>query len=50
MNTDGGYSCACNGGYTGDGLKCNGKVFIHFFMQECVYVIYQYESLCHCVC
>jgi len=36
MNTDGGYSCACNGGYTGDGLECNGKVFIH--------------SLCKSVC
>ena len=23
-NTPGGYNCACNAGYTGDGLTCEG--------------------------
>ena len=25
MNTDGGYTCTCNAGYTGSGQQCNGK-------------------------
>lgn len=29
MKIDGGYSCVCNGGYTGDGLECTGKIFVH---------------------
>ena len=24
-NTDGSYTCACNSGFTGDGIECNGK-------------------------
>lgn len=23
-NTDGGFNCSCNGGFTGDGRKCAG--------------------------
>ncbi len=26
-NTDGSFTCACNDGYSGDGVSCNGKYF-----------------------
>ena len=25
LNTDGSYTCLCNGGYDGDGFSCTGK-------------------------
>jgi len=25
VNTAGGFTCTCNGGYTGDGITCTGK-------------------------
>ena len=25
-NTEGSYSCECNGGYTGDGTSCDGNL------------------------
>ena len=26
-NTEGSYTCTCDGGYTGDGILCNGRRF-----------------------
>ena len=26
-NTEGGFTCACNSGYIGDGVTCQGKIF-----------------------
>ena len=31
MDTDGGYTCTCNTGYTGDGQECSGKQFFMKF-------------------
>ena len=28
-NTDGSYTCACNLGFTGDGIICEGMPFVH---------------------
>ena len=28
-NTEGGFTCACNSGYIGDGVTCQGKIFFH---------------------
>ena len=27
-NTNGSFTCKCNNGYTGDGIKCEGKPYI----------------------
>ena len=27
VNTAGSFQCKCNEGYTGDGIKCTGKVY-----------------------
>ena len=29
-NTHGSFTCACNAGYTGDGMKCYGRCLIRF--------------------
>ena len=29
-NTEGSYTCTCNGGYSGDGVSCNGRRFSAF--------------------
>ena len=30
-NSDGSFSCACNTGYSGDGVTCTGKIIIIMF-------------------
>ena len=27
-NTDGGFTCECNSGFTGDGVTCTGKIYM----------------------
>ena len=43
-NTDGSYNCACNPGYTGDGVVCASKLATPLLVTFCTYLIPNYST------